>query len=503
MASASKSPSVLFVASEAYPYSKETGVADVASSLPIAIRNLGCDIRVMVPKYGCTSSNRNKIHDINRLKNIPIISSSNPLGENPEEVLTTKSSSLVSSKTKVQVYIATNNKFFDSRNGIYHDPVKWIEYPDNLERFVFFCRSIVETCFTLGWFPDIIHCNDWQTALVPVFIRYFYPSKFKKTKSLLTIHNITNQGKFPLSKFELLGLPEEAKEAFNYQKSLNILKAGITYANYITTVSKTYLKEILEDKNLTQGLSNLLKKRSDRITGIKNGIDTLSWNPRKDELIPVRLTDDFEAYKDGNKMALCDKCAIKYDKNIPIIGMITNLSEQKGINLVIDAIPELVKNKLQLIILGQGSADIKNKLIKLQQKYNKNLHISFAFDDYFAHLLEAGSDIYLMPSQYEACGLNLFYSFTYGTVPVVNLTGGIKDSAIPYVENSDNSKANSIAMKDFSVKSLLDAIKKANDLFLNKTEWNKLIKNGMEGDYSWDISARTYVDIYKRISKED
>lgn len=499
-----KSPSILFVASEAYPYSKESGVADIASSLPIALRNAGCDIRVMLPKYGCTSSNRNKIHEINRLKDLPIISKSNPNGKNPDELLTTKSSALISAKTKVQVYIVTNDKFFESRNGIYHDPVTWEVYPDNLERFVFFCRSIVETCYTLGWFPDIIHCNDWQTALLPVFIRYFYPKKFNKTKTVLTIHNVSNQGIFPVENFDLLGLPDEAKDDFVHQKNLNILKAGIKYANYITTVSESYFQQIVKDKKITNGLSSLLKGKGEHISGIQNGIDAVIWNPKKDELIPVLYNGvDFNKYKEGNKRALCDKCGITYDETMPIIGMITNLSEQKGINLIIDAIPEIVKNKVRLIILGQGAAEYKEKLILLQQKYNKNLHISFAFDDYFAHLLEAGADMYLMPSQQEACGLNLLYSFAYGTVPIVNMVGGIKDSAVPYDGKKNIDIANSIMMKEFSVKGLTEAVKSAKKLFNEKDKWYSLIQNGMKGDYSWKDHVTKYIDIYKKITKEE
>jgi len=239
-----KALSILFVAAEAYPYAKETGVADVASSFPLAVRATGHDIRVMIPKYGCVSDRRNKIHDINRLKNIPISSTTNPDGTDPEEFLTTKSSSLSNYRHKVQVYVVTNNKFFESRKGIYTDPVKWTPYPDNLERFIFYSRSVVETCVALGWYPDIIHCNDWQTALIPAYIKHIYPNKFKKTKTVLTIHNVSNQGDFPISKFELLGLPEEVKECFTHQRKLNILKGGVLHSNHITTVSESYLEQI-------------------------------------------------------------------------------------------------------------------------------------------------------------------------------------------------------------------------------------------------------------------
>ncbi len=492
-----KALSILFVASEAYPYAKESGVGDVAASLPLAIREFGHDMRMMIPKYGCISERKNKIHDINRLKNIPIT-----VG-NSEEYLTTKSSSICNSKTKVQVYVATNHKYFESRKGVYNDPVKWQEYPDNLERFVFYCRSVIETCAILGWYPDIIHCNDWQTALLPAYIRYYYPNKFKKTKAMLTIHNISNQGEFPLDCFELLGLPEEVKGIFTHKKHINLLKGGILYANHVTTVSESYLKQILKEKELTNGLNTILKQHTDRITGIGNGIDTSIWNPKTDDYIPKQFEGDFVDYKTNNKIALCDACGLKYSKRTPVLGMVTRISEQKGVDLIINAIPKLMKLNAQLVILGQGDAAMKEKLMKLQQKYNKKMNLRFAFDDSIAHLVEAGSDMFLMPSRQEGCGLNLFYSLSYGAVPIVHLTGGIKDSAIPYNDGGNSMKANCFALETFSEDGLVNAVSSAIKLFEDKNIWHGIVKNGMDGNYSWGKSAVKYNDIYKKINKDD
>lgn len=498
-----KLPSVLFVSAEAYPYSKETGVADVASSLPISVYESGSDIRVMIPKYGVVpKANASRIHEINRLKNIPVICKDAD-GKDIDETVTIKSTSLTNGKSKVQVYMATHEEFFESRNGIYHDTVNWEEYPDNLERFIYFCRSVVETCAALGWVPDIIHCNDWHTALVPAYIRYFYSEQFKKTKTILTIHNVSNQGEYPMTKFNLLGLPADAKGSFTHKRHLNILKGGMIYANFVTTVSESYLQQILEETKLTNGLSTLIKQNSNRIVGINNGIANHIWNPKTDNFIPVKYKGDFEHYKTSNKIALCNRCAIKYSPEVPVIGMITNLSHQKGSDLIIEAIPALMRKNLQLIILAQGDPKMREELISLKQKYRGKIHAMFAFDDELAHLLEAGSDMYLMPSRQEACGLNLLYSLAYGTVPIVNLVGGIKDNAIPVVDMQNIGDANCFAMNEFSVKGFKETIGDAVKMFSDKDKWNELVQNGMKGDYSWNNSANEYIEVYKKLCKEE
>jgi starch synthase len=492
-----KALSILFVASEAFPYAKESGVADVAASLPLAIRELGHDIRLMIPKYGCISERKNRIHDINRLKDIPVEIDSEV------ELLTTKSSALTNSKAKVQIYVTTNHKYFESRKGIYHEPVKWEEYPDNLQRFVFFSHAVIETCAMLGWYPDVIHCNDWQTALIPAYIKYYYPAKFKKTKTILTIHNAANQGEFPLSMFKYLGLPEEAKTYFTHKNKLNILKGGMIFANKVTTVSPAYLQQIAKDKEITNGLNTLIKQNLDRMDGISNGIDTTIWNPKVDDSIPQKFEGNFSAYKTANKMALCDACGLKYDKKAMIIGMVTRLIEPKGIDIVIEALAKMMKLDVKLVILGQGKAEMKEKLLQFQEKYSRKMSVTFAFNDSLAHLVEAGSDMFLMPSRQEACGLNLYYSLTYGSVPIVNITGGIKDSAHPFSEKVDE-KTNCFALKELSAEGLLAALEEALELYKNdKESWEKLVKNGMEADYSWSNSAVEYAEIYKKLSKEE
>jgi starch synthase len=492
-----KSLNILFVASEAFPFAKETGVGDVAAAFPLAMRELKHDIRVMLPKYGCISGRKNKIHDINRLKDIPI-----QIGNGKTEPLTTKSASLANTRHKVQIYVATNDKYFESRKGIYHDPVKWTEYSDNLERFIFFCRSVLETCVMLGWYPDIIHCNDWQTALIPAYIKYFHPNKFKKTRTVLTIHNAASQGEFPISNFKLLGLPDEAKDAFTHKRSLNILKGGMIYANHITTVSESYMLQLTKDKELTNGLNAWVKQNIDKVKGIRNGIDTTIWDPRTDDSIPQKYENSFSTYKTRNKIALCGACGLQYKKDVPIIGMITRISEPKGTDIIIDAIKDLMKLDIQLVILGQGDAKMKEQLLKEQQKYSSKMSVVFAFAESLAHLVEAGSDMFLMPSRQEGCGLNMLYSLAYGTVPVVHLTGGLKDTAIPFNKKVDDT-TNSFAIKDLSPSGVIGAIEQALVVFKDAKSWKKIVANGMNEDYSWNESVIKYYEIYRKILKDE
>ena len=494
-----KALNILYTAAEVYPYAKETGVADVAGGLPLTVKEYGHDIRLIMPRYGCTSDKKNKIHHINRTTEINV-----KMANGKNETFTIKSSSIPNTKFKLQVYVACNNKYFESRKGIYHDPVKWLEYSDNLERFIFYSRAVVETCVTLGWYPDVIHCNDWSTALVPVFIRYFYPQKFKKTKTILTIHNITDQGIFPANMFDLLGLPDDAKDSFIHKKQLNILKGGMLYANQITTVSEAYKEQISKNKTLTNGLNEIIKQNFDKIVGINNGIDTNYWNPRKDPLIKKKLGNDVSEFKQANKMALCKEFKLKYDENVPLLGVISRLDEQKGIDILIDAIPKIMENNVQLIILGQGNKQIKEKLSKLRPKYSKKMALIFAFDDNIAHKIEAGIDMYIMPSRQEACGLNFLYSLAYGTIPIANLVGGIKDNAVPINKLQVEDDSNCFGLKTLSEDNLLDAVQDAIKLYADKEKWARLINNVISKNYTWDaLAAGLYDTLYRKVFKDD
>lgn len=486
-----KTLSILLVSSEIVPFAKESGVGDVSYSLPLAIKDLGHDIRVMMPKYGTISERKNRIHEINRLRDVPI-----QVG-NIEEYATVKSSSINNPRNKVQAYITTNKRFFDDKKGVYHDPATWESYEDNAERFIFFNKSVIETCRLLGWYPDIIHCNDWQTALLPALIKENYAEEFANTKFVFTIHNFKYQGEFELDCFPEIGLPKSAAVNFKHQNKLNMMKAGIHYADYITTVSQTYAEEILSDRQYSNNLNKYLKKRTDEFKGIINGIDNYTWNPKKDKLIKHKLGSDVKEFKYNNKLALTREFGLEFRPNVPIIAMIPRIGYQKGVPLLIDIADELLQLDIQFILLGQGKAELKEKLKAIADKYPEKFKVRFEFDDELSHQIEAGSDIFLLPSEYEPCGLNLMYSMNYGSVPLVRATGGLKEVAVQY--NIETKKGNAFVFDKYNAKDFLNKIIEAIELFKDKDEWEIIMQNGLNMDFTWKESAAKYVEIYKNI----
>lgn len=489
-----KQLSVLYVTTEAYPFIKVSGLGDIAFSFPLAMRELGFDMRLMIPRYGCVSERKNRIHEINRLKDMQI-----KMNE-VTELTTIKSSSINNPRAKVQAYITTNYNYFDSRKGVYHDIKTNEKYPDDAERFIFFCKTVIQTCITLGWYPDIIHCNDWRTALIAAYVKVLYPNKFKKTKVVLTVHNFAHQGIIKDSDIVLTDLPKEVVPNFKHKGLFNFLRGGIYYSDFVTTVSPSYAEEVLKNKEMSDGLNAILKQNKNKFKGILNGIDNWVWNPACDDKIDYKLSGDVETFKKKNKEALAKILGIKLNEDAPLIGMISRIDEQKGIPLFIDAADKIFKQNLNLILLGEGDNQLKKKIVKLEQKYSTKFKFISGFDDELAHKIEAASDMFLMPSLFEPCGLNLMYSLKYAAVPIVHFTGGIKDVAIPYDENTKT--GNSFVFTEHSSKGLLDALKYALTLFKHKEQWENIIKNGINQDFSWSATAEQYADIYKQLLKD-
>ncbi|MFH1051348.1 MAG: glycogen/starch synthase [bacterium] len=484
--------SILFVTSEVIPFIKVGGIADVSYSLPLAVRDLGHDIRVMIPKYGCISERRNRIHEINRLRDIAI-----PIGKS-SDTATVKSSSMNNPRTKVQAYITTNNKYFDSKKGIYENMNTGEPYPDNDERFMFFCRSVIETCLILSWFPDVIHCNDWQTALLPAYAKIMHPEEFKKTKFVFTIHNFHEQGEFPAISFSKTGLPEKVKKDFIHKKNMNFVKGALAFADYVTTVSPGYAKEITSDTQYTNGLSAILSKMKN-FKGILNGIDPWYWNPTKDKLLKKKYSNDFWDFKETNKSFVLKKFNLEEKENVPLIAMITRLDDQKGIPLVIEAAESFLKDDVQFVLLGEGNPGLKQKLTSLAKKYNDKFAVSFGYNEELAHRIEAGADIYLLPSQHEPCGLNALYSLAYGALPIVRETGGLKDIVTDI--NEEKLTGNGFIFKNYKSADLLKAINRAIRLYSRKEDWEKIAVNNISQDYSWKKRVAEYDDIYSLITK--
>lgn len=480
--------SILFVSSEVTPFVKTGGLADVSAGLPLALVEMGYDIRIITPKYGNVSERRNRIHEIKRLKDIPI----EVAGE--ESMATVKSSQVINSKSKVQVYLVTSEKYFEPNKGAYVSVKTGKEFPNNDERFIFFQKAAIETCFRLGWKPDYIHCNDWQTGLIPVFLKELYADSgfFDNTRSIFTVHNLAYQGVFPKESFEKTGLPKGLFKASGvaHKSQLNMMKAGLLYADAVTTVSPTYAAETAK-KEHGEGLESVVRKISDKYTGILNGIDTDIWNPRTDRTIDETFSADDLEEKFDNKKVLLKKFGVKADRSRPAVVMIARMVEQKGYDLVLSSLKQIAKLDLDLIIMGEGSGTIPKDLEKKTAKV-KNVHLHLGYDENLAHLFFAGADILLMPSKYEPCGLNQLYAKRYGTVPVARGTGGILDSVIPFTGESDAGEG--FLFEEFSADSMLGALEQALEAYSDSEVWQGLQARAMQADHSWTASAERYVE---------
>ncbi len=489
-----KTFSILFASSEIFPYIKFGGLADFSFSFTLALRGRGHDVRVMMPRYGNISERKYQIHFIRRLQDIPITIA------NRQDVYTIKSSSISNGRYKVQSYITTNSYYFDQRRAIYHDPATGKPYPDNDERFILFSKSVVECCVLLNFFPDIIHCNDWQTALVPVLAKTLYPNKFKKTRFVLTVHNFANQGEFPESTFEKIGIPEEYKDKLIHNGKVNFLKGGILFSDYVTTVSPTYAQEVLQDENISKGLNKILIERQNNFVGILNGIDPFQWNPANDDDIACVLQNgNIEAFKNCNKKDLLRNLGAELNPETPVIGMISHLEFNKGIKLFLEALPKLAKEDLFIVLLGTGDPSLTKQLVKASEKYPDKFIFKNIYDEQLSHKIEAGADIFLMPSIYEPCGYNAMYSIIYGAVPIVRATGGLIDSVVPF--NPETGEGTGFVFNQPDAKELVATVKKVLELYHNKDVWSKLLKNCISQNFTWKESLDKYIEIYRSLVK--
>lgn len=484
---------ILFVTSEVVPFVKTGGLADVSAALPQTLTEMGHEVRIVVPKYGAIDERKFKIHEVVRLKDIPVV-----IGDK-EVIFSLRSSFLVGPKARVQIYFLDNQEYFGSRPNLYIDPATGTDYQDNDERFILLARSVFELILKLGWVPDIIHGNDWQCGLIPAYQKTIYSShpEIADIKTIFTIHNLAYQGFFPKSSFIKTGLPDElnSEKGIEIYGRLNFMKSGLVYSDVITTVSERYADEIIKDEELSAGLKQVLLKRKKDIHGILNGIDDRVWNPQIDDKIPK--TFSFKTIEDKleNKKALAEKFNFTFDENIPIFAAISRLVDAKGFDLIAEIMNELMKMNIQFILLGTGEKKYHKLFEDMQSKHPKKFSCYLGFSDELAHLIEAGSDIFLMPSKYEPCGLNQMYSLTYGTIPIVHETGGLADTVVKFNEKEET--GNGFIFKKYDSQELLKEIKRAVKIFQDRKLWLKIIRNGMKSDFSWLVSAKKYVDIYK------
>lgn len=487
---------ILFVTPEAAPFAKTGGLGDVSFSLPLSLIEKGHDVRIILPKYGAIDERKFKIHEVLRLKNLTA-----KIGEK-EVKYDVRTSFIVGQKNKVQAYVVENPEYFSNRKGLYSDPITGKDYPDNDERFILFSRAVIESIKLLGWQPDVIHLNDWQSSLVALYIKLEKEEALKNSKTLLTIHNLAYQGEFPLESFNKLGLPESynSENGVVIYDKINFLKTGILYADAINTVSPTYAKEILEDKERSAGLKKVLSKRKEKLFGIINGIDEEIWNPEKDEIIAQNYNSKSYELKLINKKFLAEKFNFMYNPDEPYLCKISRIIDAKGFDLISEIFDELMSLDIKFFLLGVGDRKYHKFFQEKQSKYKDKFGCYLGYNDDLAHYLHAGCDIYLMPSRYEPCGLNQMYALKYGNVPIARRTGGLADTIIDVEEDPESGYG--FLFNEYKPETLLKTIKKTIDIYKNnKALWLKIVKRGMKKDFSWNNSAKLYIDLYKSLIK--
>lgn len=483
---------ILLAASEVAPFAKTGGLADVGGALPKALKDLGHDIRVIMPQYRMINERKYVLRDVIRLQDIPV-----QLGKK-EIRINVKAAFIPNSK--VQVYFIDHKPFF-FREGLYVDSKTGKDFPDNADRFTLFAKGTLETLKKLQWQPDILHCNDWQTGLIPMFLKTLYADDlfYTKIRTLFTVHNFVYQGIFPQSCLNAFNLDESFKAedlGILQDGRCNYLQAGLANADLINTVSETYSQEVQSSPEFGCGMQTLLQKRKKDFYGVVNGLDESVWNPETDEHIPAPYNADDPEGKRDAKAALLERLKLDIDPSTPLIGVISRLTLQKGFDLICDVLDDLMKGDVAMVILGVGDKKYESFFKKAEKKYKTKFRYLSAFDEALAHLIAAGSDMFLMPSLQEPCGLTQLFSLKYGTVPIVHHTGGLADTITQF--HNRKKTGNGFVFRKPQADQLLIAIKQALETYASPLLWKKLIRNGMKEDHSWKTSSNKYVQLYQK-----
>lgn len=471
---------VLYAVSEAKPFIASGGLGDVAGSLPAALRKrlIGC--RVVIPLYeGIPDKFKNTMKFITHIT-VPVAWRRQYCG-------------IFEAKLDGVIYYFLDNQYYFKRQGIYG-------HYDDAERFAFFSRAVLEMIPYIDFKPDVINCNDWQTALIPVYYSLFYGNRegFENIKTVFTIHNIQYQGKFGEEILEdVLGIPKEFASLLHNDDCINLMKGAIECSNAVTTVSPSYAKEIL-DPYYSHGLDNILRMRSWKIHGILNGIDTAANDPAGDNNLPAKFSADDIAGKAVCKAELQKEMGLPQNPDTPLIGMVTRLVSHKGLDLVQCVLEELLcTSDVQMVVLGSGDWQYETFFGGLASKYPDKLSVRIGFVPSLASRIYGGSDIFLMPSQSEPCGLSQMFALRYGSVPIVRATGGLRDS----IKDSGDNEGNGFVFEDYNAHAMLHTIRRALEGYSDKIGWAILRKRAMECDYSWGRSANEYIKLYKTLIK--
>lgn len=485
---------VLFVASEMEPFAKTGGLADVLGVLPKRLSDLGIDVRVVIPYYKETERNLRRLkYKVNTIRNKEVIV--------PIDWIPYKGKIKETKVDGVTVYFLCNDDLYD-RAYIYGSPVG--DYQDNDTRYGFLSLGALEITKTLDFKPDIIHCNDWQTALVPISLKwkkhYHDDPFFQDTKVVYTIHNIAYQGLYQPELVEKLGLPSYIfnMNGLEFYGKVNLMKGGIISSDLVTTVSQRYTEEI-KTPEYGYWLDGVLRSIShqNKLVGVMNGLDYDVWDPEKDNTICMKYGPNNIDGKTMNKMKLRKRLGFKSKENKPLIGIISRLADQKGIDLVIDFLDQILDLNVELVILGTGDKNYENILIENMNQYGDRFSAIIGYNDKKARAIYAGSDMFLMPSRFEPCGLGQLMALKYGTIPIVRGTGGLLDSIVDYHRNSE--RGNGFVFHEFEGEEMLASINNAITVYNNPQEWNDLVKKAMAENFSWRKASEIYFGHYQKL----
>jgi starch synthase len=479
--------SVCLIASEATPFSKTGGLADVSSALTKYLHASGHDVRLFTPLYSSIDRNRFPMSQVDGLGNIEV-----GVGHH-RYVMSVKTTRMPGSAAAV---------FLIDCPALYARPTLYTTDPDEHLRFLAFTRAVFTCCQRMQWSPQILHCNDWHTGFAPLFLKatYDWDRLFARTRSVITIHNIGYQGIFSSSAIEDVGLGP--KNYLLHQDDLragriNPLRHGIMYADSITTVSPTHAHEISTDQ-YGMGLQDTLRARGSALVGILNGVDYDEWDPRHDHYLPKHFDPDSIQVKAELKKTLIDRLGLTLDPDLPLAGIVSRLASQKGIDLMFQSLPQVLEwRELGFVALGSGEPQYEKFFSELQGNFPGRVAFKRGYDDELAHWIEAACDIFLMPSLYEPCGLNQMYSLRYGTVPIVRRTGGLADSVEPY--DPATGEGTGVVFNDYDSEALEWGLNMALDLYDEPEHWKRLVRNGMQRDFSWQRQGGLYVDLYERL----
>lgn len=473
---------ILFLTSEAVPFAKTGGLADVAGSLPKALAAQGHDIRLCLPRY-------KGINQVNYFTDLPV------LMDGHYETAIIRQTTLKAGEhdtAQVPVYLVDNYLYF-YREGLYM-------HHDDAARFNFFCKAVLSMLPRIDFKPDVIHCNDWQTGLIPLLLQAIHHDDpfYSDIATVFTVHNLQYQGRFPKQAFHLLALDEHyySPESLEFYNQVNYLKGGLVYADVLNTVSHKYAQEI-QTAEMGEGLDGMLRKRGADLYGILNGLDYTEFDPERDPHIAAHFSPERLEGKSANKQDLQREMELPQRQETPLLGIISRLVDQKGLDLLAGIMDRLMKEDVQFVLLGTGDDRYQQLFSNLRLQYRDKIGVRIGFDAGLAQRIYAGCDMFLMPSRFEPCGLGQLISLRYGTIPVVRSTGGLEDTIVDYMHSP--ATGNGFSFKDYSSNALLDTINRALEVYRHQPQaWRELVQRAMKMDFSWNRSAQEYTQLYQR-----